>query len=256
MFFAVDLDNTLIYSYKKNLSRRVCVEWKEEKELSYMTPTAHNLLKEAVRRGEIVPLTSRSVEQYRRISFFPGYQFPFALVCNGAILLRDGEIDEKWREESLRMVEPAMGEVEKARQILETDPDINFEIRLIDGLWLFTKSENPKQTISRLQNALNGELVWIMDYKEKINVVPHSIDKGEGLRRFMEFRGDYHAVCAGDSVFDLPMLKKAKTAVIPDVAEIKKALGDHSDVVVCEGEETAFSDGVLRSILRELDKRS
>ncbi|MDE7294517.1 MAG: HAD family hydrolase, partial [Oscillospiraceae bacterium] len=71
MIFLSDLDNTLIFSYKKMSPDNLCVETKEGKKLSYMTHEGGRLFREMTEKMRFIPITTRSVEQYSRI-IFPG----------------------------------------------------------------------------------------------------------------------------------------------------------------------------------------
>ncbi|MDR2137476.1 MAG: hypothetical protein LBO68_04225, partial [Synergistaceae bacterium] len=68
MIFASDLDNTLIHSYKRALPSDICVERKDGRALSFMTPRGRRMLQKARERCCFVPVTTRSLEQYRRLS--------------------------------------------------------------------------------------------------------------------------------------------------------------------------------------------
>ena len=100
--FYSDLDNTLIYSYKHEIGeRRKCVEVYQGREISFMTEFTWRALKTLMEKLLFVPVTTRTLEQYQRIQL--GISMPsYALVCNGGILLKDGEPDRCWYEESLR----------------------------------------------------------------------------------------------------------------------------------------------------------
>ena len=90
VFFA-DLDNTLIYSYKREIN--VPVTWVEQyqgRDISFMTEMSWSLLQQVRRQALFVPATTRTVEQYQRITF--GTPPPeYALVCNGGVLLVHGK---------------------------------------------------------------------------------------------------------------------------------------------------------------------
>lgn len=79
----VDLDNTLIYSYKHDIGNdRINVETYQDREVSFLTGTTYENLKKLKEKLLIVPTSTRSIEQYRRIDLRIG-SLPYALVCNG-----------------------------------------------------------------------------------------------------------------------------------------------------------------------------
>ena len=71
--FHTDLDNTIIYSYKHSIgSEKRCVEIYREREVSFITDRTYALLKEIKKIVTVVPTTTRTVEQYRRIDLGTG----------------------------------------------------------------------------------------------------------------------------------------------------------------------------------------
>jgi hypothetical protein len=87
ILFACDLDNTLIHSWRHRKSGDVCIEHIGEKEQGYMSPKAAELYRSLPENILLVPVTTRSVDQYRRIEW-PGNREPeLAVTTNGAILL-------------------------------------------------------------------------------------------------------------------------------------------------------------------------
>ena len=70
LFFA-DMDNTLIYSYKRDIgSDKIGVEFYPEKNqmISYMTKTSWKLLQKVAHKLLFIPTTTRTIEQYQRIN--------------------------------------------------------------------------------------------------------------------------------------------------------------------------------------------
>lgn len=217
--FACDLDNTIIHSYKKAQESDICVEMKDEKKLSYMTQKSYKLLKEIYeQRTDIlfVPLTTRTMEQYGRIKLLDG-KFPkYALAANGGILLIDNCIDEKWYEESLEIIKDSLNELKLSMDILEKDKNIYFDIRIIDGLFVYTKSSNPKKTLSVLSENIDISKVDVYENGDKVYVISKKINKGEAVKRLKEKLNIEKTICAGDSLFDIPMLNIADIAVYPE----------------------------------------
>ena len=237
--FATDLDNTLIYSYKRDIGKdKVLVETKEGKELSFMSSNSHKLLK----KMEFIPVTTRSLEQYRRIEFFKGYQPEYALVANGGILLHCGKIDDSWYLDSLKMAESAFPEMDRGMEILKEDRDICFEIRRVDGLFIFTKSRSIEKTIKNLKEKLKPELVDIHNHGEKLYIFPKTLNKGVSLERLRELLKPQSIICAGDSEMDIPMLERADISIFPEGLEsfITKKEGRYA-----VSEQHLFSDKVL-----------
>lgn len=208
-----DLDGTLIFSASKKLSWDIVCEYKDGKEISCITPRQAELLPKL---HGIIPVTTRSIEQYRRIRFPEGFSPEYALTDNGGTLLINGEPDRAWTENSLRIAEECSKELERCRQTMENDVCRSFEIRLVDGMFLFTKSDDPERSLELLKSAA-GDRVRCYAAGSKLYAVPAEICKGAAAKRLAErLCPGKKIVCAGDSLMDIPLLDIADVAVFPE----------------------------------------
>ena len=91
--FATALDNTLIFSkgFVKD-EDVIAVEYKDNKELSYMTKQALDYLKSLNEVITIVPITSRSLEEFKQITFYS--MFEHAILSNGLVILYKGLVED------------------------------------------------------------------------------------------------------------------------------------------------------------------
>lgn len=238
----VDLDNTIIYSYKHDIGvKKIGVELYHDREISYITEKTYALLKELNKKMLIVPTSTRTVEQYRRIDLKAG-AFRYALVCNGGILLVDGKAEEKWYKESLELIHESVPVLHKAWALLDTDPRRIFELRFIEGLFLFTKCNEPKIVVKELREQLDSSLVDIFHNGAKVYVVPVHLSKGIAVERFRKYVNADVVIAAGDSEFDISMLKTADIGIAPFGFTQKYGIGFK---VKEAGEQDLFSEYVL-----------
>lgn len=207
-----DLDGTLIFSASRKKVGDIVIERKDGEEISCVTARQAELLPNI---GNIIPVTTRSVEQYRRIEFPEGFAPEYALCDNGSTLLINGETDGPWLERSAEIFRGAMDEISRFRTLLERDPDRRFEVRFVDGFFLFTKSANPALTLARLGS---GESCECFATGEKVYVIPKRLNKGAAVERLAELIGVPREgiFCAGDSLMDVPMLNAAHTAIFTE----------------------------------------
>lgn len=211
----VDLDNTLIYSYKHDIGTdKTAVELYQGREISFMTETTCGRLKKIKENALIVPTTTRSIEQYNRINLRIG-PLEYALVCNGGVLLVNGRKDVSWYEESAAMIQESMPELEKASRFLAKDSRRTFELRWIEGLFLFTKCSPPEEVVKELRSRLNPHTADVFHNKEKVYVVPKNLNKGNAVQRFQKWIHGEQVIAAGDSEFDIPMLRAADVGIAP-----------------------------------------
>ena len=213
--FCTDLDQTLIYSYKYEIgNRKRCVEIYQGREVSFLTDKTCQLLSELKDRVCIVPVTTRTVEQYERIDLGIG-QLRYALTCNGGVLLVDGKREQAWYETSLEMVKDSQEELRRAVRYLEQEKDRTFEIRLIEDLFLFTKCRCSELVARQIRERLRLQVTGVFTNGEKLYVVPKALNKGTALQRLRAYTGAEKVFAAGDSVFDFPMLEQADLAAAP-----------------------------------------
>lgn len=211
----MDLDNTLIYSYKHDIGvNKITVELYDGREVSYMTEKTYGLLKKLRQKILLVPTSTRTVEQYERIDLKVG-KFPYALVCNGGILLVDGKREEGWYRKSLQMISGSFQEMQTAQELLKADKRRIFELRYIERLFLFTKCIEPRQVAEDLKEKLDPSFVDVFHNGAKVYVVPVNLDKGTAVERFKKFIKADKVMAAGDSGFDIPMLKAADIGIAP-----------------------------------------
>lgn len=257
MIFACDLDNTLIYSQKKELPvPKSCVEIYRGEPITYMTDATAGLLGQMAAQAVFVPVTTRTLEQYRRISL--PVEAPYALVCNGGVLLKQGVEVPEWYQETKRLVEPSRMELQKGEKLLTTDVNRSFELRRIQELFLFTKSDNPPATVAYLKENLDTDIVDIYANGAKIYVLPRQLTKGNAVLRLKEYLEKkapekiekIAVVAAGDSEFDISMIEAADIGYVPE--ELAGAHTFPSTVHCLKEEAGVFSEKLLREAAKYL----
>lgn len=250
VYFCSDLDNTLIYSYRHHIGEdKILVEAMGEKELSYMTRECHQLLGQIANTKKLIPVTTRSLKQYQRIQFGSHISVPYALVANGGILLENGKINDSWLQETKKIVAYAEKELNKGQEILMSDPRVCFEVRMVDDLFVYTKSEKPEETINLLKEKLDTDTVYIDNNGNKVYIFPALLNKGDSVKRFRQYIGEEHTIlAAGDSLFDIPMLLAADRGYCPDTLQIPSK--EH----ILPFPKESFSREMLKDVLEFQEK--
>lgn len=138
-----DLDGTLIFSAKRKQVGDIVIERKNGEEISCVTARQAELFP-CLRN--VIPVTTRSIEQYRRIEFARfGFVPRYALCDNGGTLLADGERDAEWAEWSSGIFSECEHELSRFHTLLEQDPRRSFEVRLVDKLFCSLKAASRPQ---------------------------------------------------------------------------------------------------------------
>ncbi len=244
--FFTDIDGTILHSAKRGRKGDVPAEYKDGTLINLWTEYAAAILPEIKNIVPVVPVTTRSMEQYKRIVFPGGISPRFAITANGGGLLLDGVPDKEWAAWAEGITKECARELSQKKLLLESDPCRNFEIRMVDGLFLFTKSTDPEKTLRRLgTNALTEGFYT----GQKVYVLPKTLNKGAAAVRFME-RSDFSraeclVICSGDSPMDIPMLNIADIAVCPD---------DIADRVTAPKKLSCPRDGFLDFVFNALNE--
>lgn len=212
--FASDLDNTLLFSYKHRKEKDVCIEYLRGKEQTFMSPAAIAMLAQTNEKSRFVPVTSRSIEEYLRIDFPPQCVPEYAVTTNGAILLQNGKIDEKWKEESLQMIAPWIEEMTRMLAVLNEFNEIQ-RCYIIDGMYLFAKCENALQAQMVQESIQHKTTLSMQVVKRKMYFFPTPISKGMAIKRLRQRFSPDVIIAAGDTSIDLSMLEEADIAFLP-----------------------------------------
>lgn len=244
--FNTDLDNTMIYSYKQNIGEnKMCVEIYNGREISFITNKTYELLQEVSKKVLIVPITTRTTEQYNRIDLKIGVP-KYALTCNGGVLLINGEEDSEWYNHSYNMIADSLDELKKAEILLENDANRSFEVRNIKSLFVFTKSDKPEETIQLMKRLLDLNKIDVFSNGVKVYAVPKALTKGKALERLKAKLSPKMIISAGDSEFDVPMLNASDIPLAHHSMQGKYSLKQQA---VFMGKEKIFSEEILSHIL-------
>lgn len=222
--FMTDLDGTIIYSkhYEFNAEKILVDSYKDY--TAFMNKHLYDSLYAFNKEIPFIPVTTRTLEQYERIKFpiVPSY----ALVLNGAMLIKDGKIDNDWLNESRYIVADYKYEMNMANKVIECVAD-SFDIskfQYVNQFFIFVKTEYPNALIELLKRNLDLSKLDIYNKRSKVYVVPKPLSKGNALVRLKKLLHSNYVITAGDSDIDIPMLSMADK-VIP--CEILKEKGEY-----------------------------
>ncbi len=245
--FCTDLDNTIIYSYKHDIGeQKRSVEVYQGREISFITERTYDLLSEVKKEMVVIPTSTRTKEQYDRIDLGVG-EFPYALVCNGGLLIQNGKSDKKWYEGSLELVSPSLPQIKAALQLLEKEKNRKFELRFIEDLFIFTKCSNPEHVVHDLKQKLDCTEVNVFNNGEKVYVVPVRLSKGMALKRLRNYLDIEYIIAAGDSEFDISMVDEADYGFVP--CHFKEDFNVITDAEEMSGRKV-FSEELLEECLK------
>ena len=205
VFFS-DLDNTLIYSHRKQIQgEKVLVERLDGKEQSFMTDYAFSFLRVA-NWFFLVPVTTRTELQYRRLLLQESLHIKYALICNGGKLLVDGAEDLAWTEKTMELVHEDLLSLEKLGKQLE---DLSGkDVRTPESYYYYVKTDEPERICYTLRRKNQNCGIQIEHDHRKVYLFPSNVNKGMAVRRFMEKYKIKTSIGAGDSIIDVSMLNE------------------------------------------------
>ena len=242
--FNSDLDNTLIYSYKRDIGKnKKCVEIYENREISYMTDNSINMLEKISNIITFIPTTTRTEEQYKRIFFTDKVKINYALVCNGGVLIENGIRNDIWYKESLDIISYCKNDLDYANNLLNKDKYRNFDLKNIDNLFLFTKSSNPIKTIEYINKNLKTKNLNIFNNGNKIYALPKKLNKGNAIIRLKNKLKSNYIISAGDSIFDIPMVLKSDKGFLHN--NLKNEFSNIDNNIIFFDNKKIFSENIL-----------
>ena len=238
--FLSDLDNTLLYSKKRAQPGDICVEWLDGEMQGFMTPKAVEMLGMLPANMLLAPLTSRSIAQYTRIQW--PCSAPAQAVCtNGAVLLRGETPDERWANESRKLIDPCMDDLLQLKRQID-EKNICLRTRIVDDAYLFASCEDHESAVFAFSQISAPENIRAEALGRKLYYLPAGLDKGRAARRLRDMYPAKTVIAAGDSEMDVPMLAEADIALVPNEALARMLEGVETHI--CP-ENTVFSEFVL-----------
>lgn len=259
---ATDLDRTLIYSRgamtdsQFSAGNLLCVEYLDGAPLSYVTETAAQQLHDLANTHTVVPTTTRTPEQFRRIDL-PGGPWRYAIANNGGTILEDGEPDAQWRrhvDAAVRDGGASLDEVttELHRRISD---DWVSKFRIADGLFCYLVVDVAAQPPGFVEDwhAWCQSRGWnVSQQGRKIYTMPDSVCKSHAVTEVHRRLGDAGllasdapVLAAGDGALDAEMLKAADAAIRPRHGELELLEWQHPTLSVTEQSGVAAGEEIL-----------
>ena len=211
---AVDLDQTVVYSRRSagDAGPSVVVEHLDGEPLSSMTVGAVAAYRALAQQHTVVPVTTRTVAQFRRISL---PVVPRHAVCaNGGVLLTDGTPDPDWAAWVGGVVAASapLGEVEALLRAVQAAPWVRL-VRTAEDLFVYlvahSREQVPAGWLADLTAAL-ADVGWAVSVQgRKVYAVPAGLSKAAAAQRLTALLGATVVLAAGDSLLDRPLLQLA-----------------------------------------------
>lgn len=209
--FFTDLDNTLIYSHKREIGEeKTVVEYLDGRQQSFMTNYTYKYLKNA-KWLDIVPVTTRIDTQFKRITCMNELNIKEAIVGNGGMLLLNGNEDEEWSAKTLDIASKQISSLDKIEAKLRNDYPLAVIYRPTPYM-LYLRRDSQSDIFNRLEDYAKEMDLTFQQAHRKLYLFCKGIDKGKAVERYKKRRGVNIDVAAGDDIMDIPMLNLARFA--------------------------------------------
>jgi len=220
--FATDLDRTVIFSKRfldqyKPTSKYHIAETKDGNVISYISDTVSENLAELSNSVDIVPVTSRSIEEYKRVNL--GFTPKYAIVTSGGTILKDGKLLDSYEQYIKDKLDTEL--LKNVAMDINCMYFVSRESKLVDGKYVFAKTDNPKECENEIIELMSkySDVSFHIQGK-KIYAIPNIFSKAVALR-WLKHRNQYDKIVAmGDSELDINMLYIADYAVVPKHGEL------------------------------------
>ena len=236
MIFASDLDRTLIYSNKfikeGNAQDVMEAEVKDGKVISYMSSKAFQMLGKISERVQFIPVTTRTMEQYKRIGLLRRIQHRYAIVANGGTIIEDGKVNQQWKSIVKKRLDGeciSLGEaMDRFKRI--SSPVWVKKTKTADDLFFYNIVDTqmiPMGELSDFEKEMESAGWRMVHHSRKLYFIPKCVSKGDALLHISKKTDGFgDVISSGDSVLDIEMVGVSKQFISPIHAEIYKTMGD------------------------------
>lgn len=256
---ACDLDRTAIFATLPPDPPPVrCVEEIDGRPWSYVTETAAALLADLLGSGAFVPVTTRTLAQYQRITL-PGPTPRHALCANGGRLVTDGVEDLAFAARTAELLAgtaPVAAVYDEVQRRIGGDPRIS-SIRVADDLFCYVVLHrgSPADDLAAVLVGVAEAADWRVSVQgRKLYAVPAPLSKASGLARLREVREATTVLAAGDSLLDAGMLEAADHAMLPRDSELTRIGWTHPTARVTDATGLLAGEEILRWIHAHLGR--
>lgn len=230
---AVDLDRTLIWSahaWNGHQDDAVCVEERSNAPLSFIHASAVDQLTALVAGGRLVPVTTRTEAQYRRV-LLPGGPARYAICLNGGRVLVEGAEDRRFTsmvERSLAETAPPAETASVLEFWAQSVSEVLGACRIKEAETLFHYAVFERPVASGAETAaLDAKAQrygWNVSVQgRKVYLIPRTLTKERALTYLEAAHGVRVVASAGDSSLDRGMLSEFPPGWTPSGSELHRS---------------------------------
>lgn len=227
-----DLDRTIIHSskfLKESLNPEIVEFNKDKKPISYMEKEALLLLNELSNNLLFIPVTTRSLEQYKRIDL--KIKPLYSITSNGGIILKNNEPLKSW-DDFIKNNISNKNYIEIKNKLKSINKYLTRELTFIDNVFFFSKinDNNLFELNYELDNILKCYDWTYTIQGNKIYIMPKFISKENAINYILqnELSRDNFIITAGDGKLDynFVFLPDSNLSIVPLNSELYNLIKD------------------------------
>ncbi|OTA20201.1 hypothetical protein Xbed_01676 [Xenorhabdus beddingii] len=225
--FLTDLDDTLFQSRRKMKGAspipafRVGALDRKNSPHSYMTEEQSMLVDWLLAHAELIPVTARNTEQFKRVQIF-GHSW--SIVSHGAVLLTpEGAVDEQWQSHMLPELMPYRDKLQEWERLchrliashgLDAWARIDYEYGDMPVFLIIKHRDHDRlnelnllaETLAQENHADFQQHFYFHQNNNNLTLLPRCVDKGMATRHLLQRlraeRGAFPVIGLGDSLSD------------------------------------------------------
>nr|WP_328842143.1 HAD family hydrolase [Nakamurella leprariae] len=261
---ATDLDRTMIYSAAalalpgpdEAAPTLICTEVYQGVPLSFSTATAVAALQQVHRSAVLVPVTTRTDAQYRRVRF-PGIAPAFAVTSNGGSIVVDGAPDAGWAAAvRRRLAETSAPLAEVVAEVDRRAGDWVLKRRTAEDLFCYLVAEPstvPDGFVADWDAWCRERGWWVSVQGRKIYAIPLALTKERALAEVAARAGTDRTLAAGDGALDAGFLTMADAAMRPPHGELHQLGWTAAGVSMADVPGVLAGEQIARWFAAEVD---
>jgi hydroxymethylpyrimidine pyrophosphatase-like HAD family hydrolase len=267
-----DLDRTMVYTTNSmslvdmdDTTFLRVAEVFEGKPFAYITSAAYSMLEIINENAFLVPVTTRTVSQYRRIripgmteaNFLPHTATQYAVTSNGGRILVNGEEDKDWTKHVEDNIVDTAAPLKQVNELLKTAEKHSWLIKRRSAEDLFAylvldRAETPVSFLDDVEAQLD-EWGWAVSMQgRKFYCVPKLLTKGTAFSEVVKRSGADYAMAAGDSLLDIPLLETADFAFRPRHGELQTTNYTAENLTVTDNQGIIGGEEIVARVLAKI----
>ncbi|HWO76310.1 MAG TPA: HAD family hydrolase [Bacillus sp. (in: firmicutes)] len=261
MIFATDLDRTLIFSMRAlaefNQSEKELIEVERtESHRSFISQLSYELLQKLTAKIEIIPVTTRTMEQYNRLSlpFFKKQQGHY-ITSNGAVIVTSGIRDTEWDHilyEKMNQLAHPFSNINEL--LLKFEKRQVLEVKRFQELYFCLKIHQPgdPQACAPLLSEIENMGWDIFKHRNKTYIMPPFLQKGIAIQYLQKKVGKPVTWAAGDSKLDYSLLCASRQSFVPKHGELALNITESSACKKTKSSGIKAAEEILLTIYNQV----